>query len=359
MRCLSKYGFHILASYLLCGLATMAHAANPAWVGVWHGTIGKLPVTLCFYEDGDGSYYYGTHSSDLLLQPKANGLWIERPPRDDKPSGYLRMQLLNDQWQGSWSNPAGSKSLPLHLTRAVDSMDKKSGCESRLYQQTRLDHQKIVTSKPKFFAKKPYRTLVADGVGGLELLAPLSSGTTKVNELLRNGFELDRLEYFNCTAQSRTPEDNQYDITMDISMWTTSWLVVMFSSESYCNSPHPNSSSFGLIYNIETGQKTRAEEWFKPTVWKSNSHEIAPTSQLGQLLLNNLAPDEEAECTESVLENSEYAIWPTNKGMLFEPLLPYVQKGCGTQFVIPYPKLKPYLNTAGLKAVNELMQEYP
>lgn len=348
MRCLSKLFFTLIA----LSIWTSAKAADPAMAGIWHGTLGKKAITLCMSRNGDGRYYYGANPVDILLQPKSGGGWQEQLFRDETITGYWELQVQAEYLLGNWRSPSTNLSLPIKLDRR----SSNEGCDSVSYQQKRLDKQKVRIGKTLKLAGKAYRYLSVEHVGGLELLPPFSEGIARVNQQLRQKFETDRLDALSCFAEGA---GNEYESETSIDLWTRTWLVVIVSGETFCSSPHPNPFYGADLFNLTTGQKTEPESWFKPSAWKSSSHTISANSPLGHVLFKYLPRGLEQECLEGVQDNEYYSLWPTPKGMLFKPSLPYILKFCSAESVVPYAKLKPFLNADGLAAVNELMQEYP
>lgn len=334
------------------GASSLALAEVTGVAGIWHGTLGKKAITLCLSKNGDGRYYYAANPEDIILEPKSSGGWQEHLPKDDTITGYWQLRTEASQLLGDWRSPATPKTLPIKLNLRSKSED----CDTATYQQARLDKQKVRISQPLKFADKPYRTLSVDHVGGLELLPPLGKGQASVNQQLLKKFATDRLGALSCFAEGGYAE---YESDSSIDLWTRTWLVIGVSGETFCSTPHPNPFYGADVYNLNTGKKTEPESWFNPSVWKSKYRNIAANSPFGRAMLKYLPRDLEQECREGVDNNEFYNLWPTPKGMLFKPSLPYVLKFCSAEFVVPYAKLKPFLNADGLAAVNELMQEYP
>lgn len=359
MRCLNKRAWsRLLLGLVLLNTSLSALAADPAWAGVWRGTIGKAPVSVCFEPDGRGRYYYFAREAELALEPIGDlpDVWQETPPDSEKITGYLYLYTHPKKLNGDWTNAEGKKRVSIELKQVSSKTSVNEACSSAEYHQTQLVSQKVHAGQTQVINGKSYRALTANGVSGVELQPPLSKGEEAVNRQLRRDFEANRLDRLNCLADGKF---NEYESNADIDLWTRTWLVIGVSGETFCNTPHPNPFYGADVYNLSTGKKTEPESWFTPSVWKSKYRNIAANSPFGRAVLNYLPRDLEQECREGVDENEFYNLWPTPKGMLFKPSLPYILKFCSAEFVVPYAKLKPFLNADGLAAVNELMQEYP
>ena len=111
--------------------AATCHAADPAWQGVWSGTLGKSAVTTCLQLDGPSFYRYQRYQKDIPLTRKDNqwqeaadgtitGIWT----LDNPQGGAL---------EGTWQNPKTGRSLPIHLGR-VAVTGNEAACESQQYQ---------------------------------------------------------------------------------------------------------------------------------------------------------------------------------------------------------------------------------
>ena len=124
-----------MAALLLACLwlfAATCQAADPAWQGVWSGTIGKANVSVCLSENGPSEYRYQRYQKDIPLTRKDNqwqeaadgtitGIWTL-----DNPQG--------DTLEGTWQSPKTRRSLPIHLGRVAD-VGNEPACESQAHPQ--------------------------------------------------------------------------------------------------------------------------------------------------------------------------------------------------------------------------------
>lgn len=359
MRCLNKLAcIRLLLVLVLVNTSYNSLAAAPAWAGVWRGTLGKAPVSVCFEPEGKGRYYYSAREAELILEPIGDlpDVWQETPPDSDKITGYLSLYTHPEKLDGHWTDPKGQNRLPIDLKQVSSKTRVNDACYSAEYHQTQLVSQKIQAGQKQTIHGKSYRILQAKGVSGVELQEPLNKGEQAVARQLKRDFEANRLDRLNCLADGKF---NEYENNSDVILWTDTWLVISLSGETFCNTPHSNPFEGADVYNLSSGNKIEPESWFTPSVWKSKYRKIAANSPLGQTVIKYLPPDLEQDCRDGVNENEFYSLWPTPKGMLFKPFLPYILKFCSAESVVPYTKLKPFLNADGLKAVNELMQEHP
>ena len=354
MHCLNRLAWsRLLLGLVLINTSLSALAADPAWAGVWRGTIGKAPVSMCFNSDGGGSYYYFARDIQLSLAHKESGDWEEYLPNAEEPSGTLAMRLNGNFLRGYWHSPSSNRKAALNLHRVAFNPEDEP-CYSSAFHQTRLTLQKIRVSAPKKFAGNSFRSLIARSVTGIEIVDPLNQSTTKINLLLRQSFDKNRLHLFQCIGNTQGMPTGEWNTNQTIQVWSNHWLVVTDIGDYWCGDAHPDNLYSATIYDLDKGQKLDIRRWFKPKFWNPEFHSIRVDSKLGKLVLKTLDPVE-----ENAPFITQYSIWPSKKGMIFYPLVAHVMQASAEEILIPYPKLKPYLNAAGLKAVNELMQEYP
>ena len=122
-----------LRSLLLAGLwllTTACHADQPAWQGVWSGTIGKSEVRVCLDEKGKSAYRYQRYQKDIPLVLKGNQ-WQETS--DGKVTGIWTLDNpQDDTLDGEWRSPKKGRSLLIHLVKQPDG-HRSSPCDSLVY----------------------------------------------------------------------------------------------------------------------------------------------------------------------------------------------------------------------------------
>lgn len=78
-------------------LALAADPPQPAWQGVWQGTVGTLPVRACLIRDDYSHsfyYYLGRLRPILLEQQGGSRLWLEdagAPRKTARPQWRFQM----------------------------------------------------------------------------------------------------------------------------------------------------------------------------------------------------------------------------------------------------------------------------
>jgi len=128
--------------------APPAAVGPPSLAGVWDGTIGKLPVRVCFNEERfgvSGGYYYRSRLRAIPLQQpdeKSAG-FVEGVAEPDSTTprwtvGKVEAGALTGRWT------QGAKSLPIALKR-VQMREKETPCASMLFHRPRLEGIRTVS----------------------------------------------------------------------------------------------------------------------------------------------------------------------------------------------------------------------
>lgn len=332
---------------LLLGAA--AQAADPAWRGLWRGTVGKQPVMVCLDQD-DARYYYLRNPGYLALklETPAGERWTESSK--GKPTGNWQLATPSgSQLSGTWTAPKGGRSLPILLQRVAATGDTLL-CSSPAFYMPRVEAQPVSPGKPRSFEGKQYRELSAlkGDIVGLELLetAPVYAG---LNRTLKALLQQDIANHFDCEAsveESGAPGAD-YSSHRQPVFWTNRWLAVAEASDYFCGGAHPENGYFVTTYDLAKGTEAKVESWLKL------SQDEFPQG-LQQLILRQ-AKEVDKDCMEVLTENTSYSIWPSRGGLAFFPQLPHVAAACADTFVVPYKALRPWLSPVGQAEVNALM----
>lgn len=140
-------------------------SAQEAWRGIWEGTIGQMPVRVCFDGNGgdDSRYYYLKYGKDILLQRAKDeeGSWLEGDESADKPGGKWRVsQDGADTMRGTWQNSSTSKQLPIVLKRTVLPLgQERSLCEAEYFFKPVADAARLVAGPVQAFGRHSYQKL--------------------------------------------------------------------------------------------------------------------------------------------------------------------------------------------------------
>jgi DNA-binding beta-propeller fold protein YncE len=108
-----------------------ARAADPAWQGVWSGTLGKQPIVACLDSRGRSAYFYARYKREIPLTEKDGAL---AEYNKGEPTGTWTLSAAQgDQLVGQWQNPKSQRTSPIRLKKLA-SADNFHPCGSIAYQ---------------------------------------------------------------------------------------------------------------------------------------------------------------------------------------------------------------------------------
>ncbi len=358
------------------GIALMAGAAGaqpaavsalpPLWKGVWQGTIGALPVHVCFspapYET-KGVYYYDRNLRLLRLKPVGtDGEWRER---DDTDKDGATWNLTGDdgELQGTWSN--SKEDLPVRLTRLSASDEEIDGpCSSMAFHRPRMAST-TVTSKSHVkngerytswtFKPGPWLKEVEISTFTLDRPGPQIA---KVNALLRASLpNADGTgEWLDCVTASvnSTGRDGSYLTTVEPVLIGKRWLAVNDDGGYYCGGAHPNNIITPRTFDLEEGSEVDPLDWFGPkAVIRKNLGGEHIAKKLTPEFVNEILGDRQFEDSECGLATEEQEYWNIAikpGALVFSPQFPHALTACTEDFELPLARLQPWLSEEG-KAV--------
>lgn len=381
---------HILHTALSATIiATLAHApvlpapAPAGAEGVWQGTIGTMPVIACLHardSELQGSYYYLKHLVPIPLAEKAPG----------QPGGGMTLSENLDapaNMQASWTlaSPAATrmngtwkgngKSFPITLTRLALTKDEQldSPCGSGAFNGPREKPGTIRTSEARL-AGTAYQLLTLDVGKHMDAvltsfnLAGSGPAVSKVNDQLRKRLLAEQDMVFECARgmMAEHPQTFEYGSRTTPVMITARWLVAEETSSAYCGGAHPNYGIGHVTWDLATGSVADPARWLAPA--KPASAPAAEETGADQSLppaLDKLvarawtqmqkdAPD----CKDAVTPGeTSWALHPTPAGMAFTPQLPHAVHACVDDVVVAWPKVLPFMNSAGKAAVASLLAD--
>ena len=120
-----------------------ARAADPAWQGVWRGTLGKQPIVVCLDNRGRSAYFYVRYQREIALTGK-DGAWEEY--NHGALSGIWTLSAAQgDELEGHWRNPASQRTLPVDLNK-LTSADNSHPCDSMVYRNELSGNSSVTNS---------------------------------------------------------------------------------------------------------------------------------------------------------------------------------------------------------------------
>jgi hypothetical protein len=358
------------------------HAAEPAWAGVWSGTIGNAPIMLCLshsdYRD-QGAYYYRKHLKIITLR--------DLKPANGVPSGLHWMEGFDEakaaespQWQltqadgsnltGTWTpGPSRtSKPLPIKLVLiAKQPEDDSSYCGGEEFNGPRAVPVKLARSPAKQdgFA---YTKIKADVGKHFDVaietfeLAGTTPAIRTINTALRKEIPSDPIksDYFECVTGSLSSHatDGDYSVTTTPALISRNYMVSEHSQGDYCGGAHPNYFIEWSNWDLRTGVAIDLWSWMGPlavTKEKKDGYTDITIKLLFRKALTQKwkTTNTEAECDFVGAENDYWTPHLSRKGISFYPQLAHAITACEQDVDFTFAEINPLLSPAGKKALAE------
>ncbi len=349
-------------------------ADNSPLRGVWHGTLGKQQVMVCF-SSNLSSYYYLRHSSGMaLFEQDADGHgWIEKV--GTVTTGVWKIEPASgDAVAGLWSDPTGKIRLPISLTRIAlakaDGRDCVTGAGNVAFNQPRVAAQEIASGPVQTTDGMRYRTIAAlDGdVSSIELLGEPGQYDA-LNKQLRDGLLTEIGTAFNCQdilyrRSEHLPGGGKRE-------WPTAdkttlfavngkWLTLLSGGGGDCGGAHPSYGTYHYTVDSGTGEKLNVMHWLKSD--QKDEYLYHPPEKLNALIVRQAERQARADhagdggCAGIYAEASQdgYFVALGKAGIIFSITLPHAAAACNEDIEIPYARLQPYLSQEGKHAVRQL-----
>jgi hypothetical protein len=361
----------VLAAMASSGLAQAA--APPPWLGVWQGTIGRLPVRACLQQRGgeysNGSYYYMRQMKPIALEHQDNGSWAERDEGSDAVTGTWTVAAAGNRLAGQWRR--GRITLPVALTRVALQPDEEDPCGSNAYVAPRVRPLRLV-SKPassKGFAYTELNWLVGSSFEDITLTSFAYRATRPGDAAINAALRVDptrpegEADYLGCIKGqlSSLGTDGSFAFSYEPALVTPEFLSVTANAGGDCGGAHPSESQWHLTFDRVSGRQVQLSRWF--TSRGMVPGEPGDTSSVRQLTpaLRALAlkhfpfeQGEDSECRQAVSESDYWDLAIDRHGLAFEPSLPHVAQACGERALVPFAELAGFLSAEGHAGVARL-----
>lgn len=366
----------LAASIGLLATPAAANVATSDLNGVWDGTVGTLPVRMCFNGDGyrnHGQYYYRSKlkSIPLIGDDKKPGQLTEGWPNEPKVARWTIERVAGSRATGRWS--AGGRTLPIAFSRVSFTTDDEfqGPCGSMTFLQPRLEGVRIArsTTNAKGLAVISWELDTKGRFEGIDVstfqLRTSDGASQRINKRLREPFE-EQYGWKWClrAAAEHSAFEGSLARSIEPQLVTSRLLSVVSRTESYCGGAHPSMSSVPTLFDRRSGNVVNLYDWFRPDAVVREKVEgyddtlDGPGPQLLKLVLKHdprFAPDD--DCSESLETTEWWKIELTAKGMSFQPELPHVIQACGDEALVPFAALAPFLNTTGKQEVAAFLAE--
>jgi hypothetical protein len=345
---------------------------SPAWDGLWQGTIGGLPVRVCFAHPGSypiGDYYYLSRLRLIPLEgERANpGAFDEGPGAHPTAARWRLTTAAGDAVTGTWTGLG--RSLPIRLTRFARPSGEDWSCADRAFHTPRLAGVRIV-ERPAALGSLSYTRLILDHRGRFDMnietfrLPGDSDAARRINAELVKPLGEGEGSWWDCIKSSLevSPMEGDEDAKLEPTLVTRRWLVVRRNVNSFCGGAHPNTEVDHVTFDRATGRAVDPLGWLNQ---RAVSREPAEAGEPPLLALRPTfrafvmagAKPAEKECRGTVAETDYWDVEPTRTGFVFSPQLPHVALACTQDFAVPFAKLRPYLTAEGTAYVAEIERE--
>ncbi len=246
---------------LLLSLVTLSSFAHADLAGVWKGTLGKSPITVCFNAQPDqgASYYYQRFLTPIqLTQSKAGEPWIEA----DK-TGIWRLEApQGDTLTGAWSKSQDGQPIPLSLER-IGTPSNTDGCASDAYNAPIEAVPPAAKIEKKTFNDHAYQVKTQGAQVTLKLEGD-GPAIAKVNKDLarlaispegQKDFYQERRNSLGNSGGSSTSE-----ILVEPTYWSSQWITVRFYR--WTAGYGSNGISWGRhTWNLQSGESVDPWSW--------------------------------------------------------------------------------------------------
>jgi hypothetical protein len=372
----------LMAAFMATTASSLVWAgtSKPDWVGIWRGTIGKLPVQACFQARDYGSYgayFYLKHLGIISLGGLADGVsagatnvWTEARNSDHPEVGPLwkNLSVTATELTGTWTG--NGKELPIVLTRVAQTDPSEEPCGDLAFSKPRVTPVQLANSRAtvdgvdytivkadvgKQFPDVSLETFQLDGNTG---------AVQNINAALKAEIQekVEKANFFECTMANLAAmgEDGQYQTSTKPVLITTNWMVSATDAGSTCGGAHPNWSQSWTNWDLRTGAAVDLWTWLGPigaTVTPRDGYnEVTIESELRALLGKGWQPAE-TDCKD-VIEGQEYwSVRLTRTGFAFSPDLPHAQTPCIDDVNLTFDQLAPLLNADGASRVASFRED--
>ena len=345
---------------LASAVPAAAQEADPAWVGVWEGRVGTLPVRVCldsWGEDipGRGSYYYRSRLEPLSLSDAGDGMWIERASGSDAEAEWFIEQITDEAMRGLWRQ--GGRELRFELEPVAWHEGEWGGaCASPEFMQPRLRAPELAAQSATLegwrYSRRTYRppahfrdevaiesfTFAPERPGDRAIIAYLDGQLPK-------GAADDAFAECIAGAVSAVGTDGYFERTVVPAMAAREFLAVDEISSNYCGGAHPNHYTVPRTFDRRDGHEVDLFDWIGAP--RGEDGESAIPERLRELVVARWPTDSAADCGELAAGSDYWYLGLAREGLVFTPDMPHVATPCEEAVTVEWTALKPFLDAEG------------
>lgn len=370
---------HAIPTALVALLALAAGAVRadgPA--GTWKGRIGTAEVMLCITDTGDAQTYYLRHRRGIGLTTPTEAAGTPEAMRQAWQAGQLVLQeqekqvdrstRITGRWQlaprtgteagGTWTDPAGTRSLPITLTRVgsgatSDPRVPGTGCGPAFYDPLRAVR---VKTSPANLGDRAYRQVASDQATAFEV-PPDTPHAARLNRYAMEWLRDRATQAFDCDLMRGGPPAPLGAELLPV--WWTERFIVMRDTlpETYCGGAHGFWSIQSITWSVPQGRVLDTWAWLRGGQ-KALEARAAPGGQttpspLFRLLVRHHPRNvKDDDCREVMDHMSVDAPTPSPEGLTFQTSFAHAMRACGDEVKLTWQQVAPHLSAAG-QAVRE------
>ena len=360
-------------AFLAAALAASAPAAAPAFdlTGVWHGTIGTLPVRACFARrdwGAFGAYFYMSRLRTIPLEAEeGQGSSFREGGGEDPKRPRWRIEKTGPGLSGSWSG--GGRTLPIRLAAVRIAEGEEDPCASRAFHEPRLQGVRTVSTRGAIDGVAYTRLTLSNADRfdtSVETLAldGASAAVRRINAELARPLSGEPPPWLECIQEGLryTPYEGWSNETLKPAMATARWLSVAHHWDGFCGGAHPDSSDNYRTFDRFTGAELDVLDWLNASAVKRERSEgmEEETKTLRPAFRRVVIAGWKAEDKECATVAANEQFWNaglSRTGFIFTPQLPHVAHACAEALRVPFARLRPFLTPEGVKQVRALESE--
>jgi hypothetical protein len=341
----------------------LATNTSPSVVaGVWKGTIGGAPVVACLTPASEqpGSYYYTRHGESISLYLTNDNASVLHEGLTQSTGATWMIETVSDkEMAGTWSNGT-SRKLSIKLSRLAE-LGNESGDECGApgsksfyaFNKARLDALPI-NAHVSQNSRSLYRKSDAAVVN-----MPLEIENVDAVKILTTGWlDSHTASSYACHfRQSVSGQGNnepfQYKYTLTLRSISPSWLVATQLGSSSCGDGDSIPSDIeSFVWNRTSGKEVSIWDWIS-----NGTPARTPSPALQAVIMKFTRFDgAPSDCRDAIENNSEYVIWPTSRGLVFEGMV-FASRACLFETEVPYDSLRQFMTQSGLSAADSFKEE--
>lgn len=356
----------------LSGLASARQLSQNTdmYSGVWHGTLGQEPITVCFDRDSWGNYYHNQQPELVLIRREDYGpipesatelRWTEISANNPAPIWVLARISEDNTVSGYRLDPVTHERTPLHLQQRIyqNTAPLASHCDTDLYIAPLETYDLQVTREaPQAFAPgRVYRKLHFSDWQSIELLGD-APGIAAINAhyALSNDREAHDDYYQTRRYLLRRYASGQMvygEQSIEPLFWSRDFVVI----RNYQWPPGYGANGIHIHYktwDLQTGEEINLTDWLADNQLNSFGQPVLPSALCRHLVRHYRLQVWDDEPVDEVRDCEAeqmflFSLILRTDGITFQP--DNYQAPWRGSAALDFNELQPFLNTQGKAAV--------